>query len=70
MHPEWALGFEDETWWSRFEQPNLHAWSKGDDLLHLVEQVKSKEDPDPKALAYYGLLVRWGAEEGTIREQV
>jgi len=27
--------------------------------LRLVEQTKSKEDPDPKALACYGLLVRW-----------
>ena len=69
-HPEWALGFEDETWWSRFEQPQLHAWSEGDEPLHLVEQVKRKEDPDPKALACYGLLVRWGAQEETAREQV
>lgn len=28
--------------------------------MHLVEQSPSKEDPDPKALACYGLLVRWG----------
>jgi hypothetical protein len=69
-HPEWALGFEDETWWSRFEQPELHAWSEGDKPLHLVEQVKDKADPDPKALACYGLLVQWGAEEGSTGEQI
>lgn len=57
---DWALGFEDETWWSRFAQPNLSAWTEADHPLHLVEQVKSKDDPDPKALACYGLLVRWG----------
>ena len=68
-HPEWALGFEDETWWSRFAQPNLHAWSEADEPLHLVEQVKHKEDLDPKALACYGLLVRWTAEDST-QEQV
>jgi hypothetical protein len=22
-HPQWALGFEDETWWSRLAQPAL-----------------------------------------------
>jgi len=69
-HRDWALGFEDETWWSRFAQPHLHAWSEGDDPLHLVEQVKRKEDPDPKALACYGLLIRWTAAEDTTPEQV
>ncbi len=69
-HPDWALGFEDETWWSRFAQPNLHAWSEGNEPLHLVEQVKRKEDPDSKALACYGLLLRWTAEEGIVQEQV
>jgi len=27
--------------------------------LRLVEQTVAKDDPDPKALACYGLLVRW-----------
>jgi transposase len=57
-HPAWALGFEDETWWSRLARPALHAWAEGDRCLHLVEQVAAKDDPDPKALACYGLLVR------------
>jgi hypothetical protein len=26
-HPEWALGYEDETWFSRFERPSLHSWA-------------------------------------------
>lgn len=69
-HPDWALGFEDETWWSRFAQPSLHAWSEGEEPLHLVEQVKDKEDADPKALACYGLLTRWTAAESTTQEQV
>lgn len=55
-HPDWALGFEDEVWWSRGSQPACHAWS-GDQPLRLVEQTVAKEDPDPKALACYGLLV-------------
>ena len=27
--------------------------------MRLVEQTKQKEDPDPKALACYGILLRW-----------
>ena len=57
-HGDWALGFEDETWWSRFAQPQLSAWRDGERSLRLVEQERSKDDPDPKALACYGLLVR------------
>jgi hypothetical protein len=30
-----------------------------DQVLHLVEQSVATNDPDPKALACYGLLVRW-----------
>jgi transposase len=58
-HPQWALGFEDEVWWSRLAHPALHAWTEPDRPLRLVEQAVAKDDPDPKALACYGLLVRW-----------
>lgn len=29
--------------------------------MRLVEQTKQKEDPDPKALACYGILLKWMA---------
>jgi transposase len=58
-HPEWALAFEDEVWWSRLARPALHAWAEPDRSLRLVAQAVAKADPDPKALACYGLLVRW-----------
>jgi hypothetical protein len=59
MHPDWALGFADETWWSRFAQPHLHTWAdETDGPLRLVEQNVPKDDPDPKALACYGVLLR------------
>jgi hypothetical protein len=61
-HPEWALGYEDETWWSRLAQLALHAWSEAEEPLHLVEQTVASDDPDPKALACYGLLVRRATE--------
>jgi hypothetical protein len=63
-HPAWALGFEDEVWWSRLAHPALRAWADPDRPLRLVEQAVAKTDPDPKALACYGLLVRWWAEGG------
>jgi hypothetical protein len=57
-HPTWALGFQDEVWWSRLARPTLQAWVEEDDRLRLVEQAVAKDDPDPKALACYGLLLR------------
>jgi len=55
-HPKWVFGFEDETWWSRFARPRLHTWSEAGQPLRLVEQAVVADDPDPKALACYGLL--------------
>jgi len=51
------VGYEDETWWSRVARPALHSWTDGDPL-RLVAQAVATADPDPKALACYGLLVR------------
>lgn len=50
----WVIGFMDEIWWSRFALPGLHSWS-GATPLRLVEQTPRKADPDPQALACYGL---------------
>jgi transposase len=61
-HPDWLLGFEDEVWWSRLAQPALHAWQDDDYPLHLMAQTVARDDPDPKALACYGLLARWWAD--------
>lgn len=36
----------------------MHAWASADQPLRLIEQTIPKDDPDPKALAAYGLLVR------------
>jgi transposase len=57
-HPRWVLGFQDEVWWSRLARPSLRTWADEDDYLRLVEQTVAKDDPDPKALACYGLLLR------------
>lgn len=68
-HPEWALGFEDETWWSRLARPALSAWTDEGQPLRLVEQSVATDDPDPKALACYGLLVRLGQTDEPAREE-
>ena len=38
--------------------------------MHLVEQTKRKEDPDPKALACYGVLMRWRTPDAQAEEQM
>jgi hypothetical protein len=59
QHADWVLGFADETWWSRFARPHLHSWADPDDgPLRLIEPEEPKGDPDPKALACYGVLLR------------
>ncbi len=68
-HPTWVLGFQDEVWWSRLAQPALHSWAEGDRPLRLVEQAVAKDDPDPKALACYGLLLRSATEAGGWHEE-
>lgn len=52
----WVVGYQDEVWWSRVSQPNLHSWSEKDEPLRLQELSKNKNDPDLKALACYGML--------------
>jgi DDE superfamily endonuclease len=69
-HPDWLLGFEDEVWWSRLAHPALHAWQDDDQPLHLLEQTVARDDPDPKALACYGLLARWWANPTQRREEM
>ncbi len=60
--PKWAVGFQDEVWWSREVQPHLHAWTADPERLHLVEQEVPDHDPDPKALSCYGVSVRVPAQ--------
>jgi transposase len=55
--PEWGVGFEDESWFSRLARPALGSWSEAGEPLRLVEQSVEKDDPDPKAISCYGLYV-------------
>jgi len=56
-HPDWALGFADEVWWSRVTPPPVRAWTATGQPLRLVEQAVAKGEA--KAAACYGLLTRW-----------
>jgi transposase len=52
------VGFEDESWWSRFEQPSLHSWAEAGEPMRLLQkEAKNDDDADPKALSCYGLYV-------------
>ena len=56
--PEWAVGFEDECWWSRLALPPLSSWAEEGKPLRLIQQSVAKDDPDPKAIiSCYGLYV-------------
>jgi hypothetical protein len=66
----WAISFLDEVWWSRFALPQAHAWQSTDEPLRLVEQPWQKVDPDPKALACYGVLWQRGPTEAPIGGQM
>lgn len=57
-------------WWSRLARPALHAWAAADQPVRLVEQTVAKTDPDPKALACYGVLVRWPQPDGATHDQM
>src|SRR5215217_5050620 len=57
-HPEWALGFEDESWFSRFERPSLRSWTDvAKPPMRLLQKEPTKDDPEPKALSCYGLYL-------------
>jgi len=51
------LGFEDETWFSRFERPSVHSWERAGQPMRFLQKEPTKDDPDPKALSCYGLYL-------------
>ena len=64
-HPEWAIGFEDEVWWSRIAQPKVRSWTDGPPLK--VQVLKSEDDdPDPDVIACYGFY-RYDTRKITVR---
>ena len=66
----WAIGFLDEVWWSRFALPVASGWQSESQPLRFVEQRWAKDDPEPKALACYGVLWQRGPVEQPIRDRM
>ena len=59
QHPTWAVGYQDEVWFSRLAQPKLHSWSDGPGLrLH----TKARDKGEQLAIACYGVLLAWSQE--------
>jgi hypothetical protein len=57
-HRDWVLGYQDEVWFSRLAQPHVQAWTS-DKPMSLHAKALVQDDPDPTALACYGL---WRAD--------
>ncbi len=53
----WAVGFEDECWWSRLALPALSSWAEEGKPLRLPQRSVAKDDPEPKAVSCYGLYL-------------
>src|ERR1700680_3140511 len=70
QQPTWAIGFQDEVWWSRFALPRMHAWQDETHPVRLVEQSWKKGDPDPKALACFGGLWQTGSPGKPVRDEM
>ena len=51
------VGYLDEVWWSRFALPNIRVWQHEGQPVRLQQRTAKAlaTDPDPKALACYGL---------------
>ncbi len=48
----------------------MHAWQSEDQPVRLIEQAWKKGDPDPKALACYGVLWQEGTPNDPVRERM
>jgi hypothetical protein len=48
----------------------MHAWQSEDQPVRLIEHSWKKADPDPKALACYGVLWQEGPPQDAVREQM
>jgi transposase len=55
QHEDWLLFDQDECWFSRFAQPNAHAWALPGEALRLVQR-DPKRDETEKALACFGAV--------------
>lgn len=55
QRPDWLLVEEDECWFSRFAQPQAHAWAEAGDELYLVQRAPKRGEVE-QALACFGAV--------------
>ncbi|MCL6433974.1 MAG: hypothetical protein K6T90_07090 [Leptolyngbyaceae cyanobacterium HOT.MB2.61] len=60
QHSDWILGFLDEVWWSRLQEPMMHSWTETAPP-HLVEKRADKTETE-KAMACYGVYLQSQAQ--------
>ena len=65
-NPEWAIGFQDECWWSRVALPTLSSFSEKGEPHRMIQRSVAKDDPEPKAVSCYGLYLP-GLDETWLR---
>ena len=58
---DWLLVSQDECWFSRFAQPNLHSFSPAGDNLKLVERSPTTTDEN-QAIACFGAVCQQSGE--------
>lgn len=61
QHEDWLLFDQDECWFSRFAQPNAHAWALPGEALRLVQREPKRGETE-QALACFG-AVRQDSEQ-------
>jgi hypothetical protein len=54
-HEDWLLVDQDECWFSRFAQPQAHAWAEPGAALRLLQRDPAQGET-PKALACFGAV--------------
>jgi transposase len=54
-HDDWILFEQDECWFSRFAQPQVHAWAEAGAELRLVQREPASGETQ-KALACFGAV--------------
>ena len=54
-HADWLLVEEDECWFSRFAQPQAHAWAAQEEALRLIQREPKRAEPD-KTVACFGAV--------------
>jgi hypothetical protein len=55
QHEDWLLVDQDECWFSRFAQPQAHAWAERGESLRLIQRDTGRREKH-KALACFGAV--------------